>query len=228
VSDPFEQLRITDDPGAPEPRFVAGLRNRLVAALDAAGLPIVDLPGRSTAMTDSTSATASTAISAATSSEAPATSRLTPYISVSDGVAAIDWYVAVLGAVEHVRYTGDDGRIGHAELSIGGARFMLSSEYPELGVEVVSPTTLGGTPFSMHLEVPDVDAVYERVVADGRSRIGRPPHDEAYGARSFDVIDPFGHRWMIQTPTGAPTIEEIESQMEGYSITTPSPTADDE
>ena len=106
----------------------------------------------------------------------------------------------MLGAVEQIRYTGDDGRIGHAELTIGGAPFMLSDEYPELGVPVVSPTTLGGTPFSMHLEVPDVDAVYERVVAAGDARVGRPPHDEAYGARSFDMVDPFGHRWMIQTP----------------------------
>ena len=28
--------------------------------------------------------------------------------------------------------------------------------------------------------------------------------DEAYGARSFTMIDPFGHRWMIQTPIGNP------------------------
>jgi predicted enzyme related to lactoylglutathione lyase len=83
----------------------------------------------------------------------------------------------------------------------------------------VAPTTLGGTPFSMHLEVPDVDAVHARVVADGRAQVGREPHDEPYGARSFDMVDPFGHRWMIQTPLGEPTIEEIESQMEGYTIT---------
>jgi PhnB protein len=58
---------------------------------------------------------------------------------------------------------------------------------------VVAPTTLGGTPFSMHLEVPDVDAVHERVVRAGDARVGRPPHDEPYGARSFDMVDPFGH-----------------------------------
>ncbi|HEU4840204.1 MAG TPA: VOC family protein, partial [Ilumatobacteraceae bacterium] len=175
MSDPFDQLRIDEPPGAPDPRFVAGLRNRLVAALDAAGLPTVTLPARSTTMTDTATLTP-----AATA----ATSTITPYLAASDAGAAMDWYVAVLGAVEQIRYTGDDGRIGHAELSIGGARFMLSDEYPELGVPVVSPTTLGGTPFSMHLEVPDVDAVHARVAADGRARVGRPPHDEAYGARS--------------------------------------------
>ena len=83
---------------------------------------------------------------------------------------------------------------------------------------IVSPTTLGGTPFSMHVEVPDVDAVYARVVADGAPR--RPePHDEAYGARSFDMIDPFGHRWMIQTPIATPTIEEIQVASDGFTIT---------
>jgi PhnB protein len=219
MSDPFEQLRIGEPPPAPDPRFVAGLRNRLVAALAAAGLPTVTLPDRSTTMTDTAATTTTATVPAVTAT-------LTPYLAASDAAAAMDWYVAVLGAVEHLRYTGDDGRIGHAELSIGGARFMLSDEYPELGVGVVSPTTLGGTPFSMHLDVPDVDAVHARVVADGRARIGRPPHDEAYGARTFDMVDPFGHRWMIQTPIGMPSVAEIEAQMEGYSITTgPSPAA---
>lgn len=215
MTDAFDQLRITDDPGAPDPRFVAGLRNRLVAALDAAGLPTVTLPARSTTPSETTTTTASTGV----------TTALKPYLCVADGTAAITWYVDVLGAVEQVRYTGDDGRIGHAELTIEGAAFMLSDEYPELGVPVVAPTTLGGTPFSMHLEVPDVDAVHARVVAAGDATIGRSPHDEAYGARSFDMVDPFGHRWMIQTPIGNPSIAEIEAGMSGYSISAAAPTA---
>ena len=225
MTDPFDQLRITDPGAAPDALFVAALRRRLVAALRAAGaasdpsdLPTIDLPRRSPAM----SATAPTTTAAATSTGA---TTLTPYLCVSEAPAAIEWYVRVLGATEQVRYTGDDGRVGHAELSIGGARVMLSDEYPEMGVPVVSPRTLGGTPFSMHLEVPDVDAVYERVVRAGDAQVGRPPHDEAYGARSFDMVDPFGHRWMIQTPIATPTVEEIEAGMEGYTITTAAPAA---
>jgi uncharacterized glyoxalase superfamily protein PhnB len=215
VTDAFDQLRITDDPGAPDPRFVAGLRNRLAAALDAAGLPTVTLPARSASASGTTT----------TTTTPRATTALKPYLCVADGTAAITWYVDVLGAVEQVRYTGDDGRIGHAELTIDGAEFMLSDEYPELGVPVVAPTRLGGTPFSMHLVGPDVDAVHARVVAAGDATIGRPPHDEAYGARSFDMVDPFGHRWMIQTPIGDPSIEEIEAGMSGYSISAAAPTA---
>ena len=64
---------------------------------------------------------------------------------------------------------------------------MLSDEYPEIGV--LSPTSIGGTAVALHLEVPDADAAYERVVAGGASVAG-PPQDEAYGARSFSMIDP--------------------------------------
>ena len=58
TSDPFEQLRVDDEPGVPDRRFVAGLRNRMVAALEAAGLPTIDLPDRSTTVTDTTTTAA--------------------------------------------------------------------------------------------------------------------------------------------------------------------------
>ena len=193
-TDPFDQLHQLAEPLAPpEARFVARLRQRVVDALTE--LPTVDLPERST--TVSTTPTA--------------TSTITPYICVSPATDALAWYRDALGAIETIRYTGDDGRIGHAEVLIAGANVMLSDEYPEL--EVVSPTTLGGTPMTLHVEVPDVDAVYERVVAAG-ARVPAPPKDEAYGARSFTMIDPFGHRWMIQTPSG-----EMQDHVEGYTIT---------
>lgn len=48
--------------------------------------------------------------------------------------------------------------VGHAELTIGAARFMLSDEHPELGVQ--GPETLGGTSVALHVEVPDVDAAF--------------------------------------------------------------------
>ena len=143
------------------------------------------------------------------------TSTITPYICVSPATEALAWYRDALGAVETIRYTGDDGRVGHAELDIGGAVVMLSDEYPELDVR--APTSIGGTPVTLHLTVPDVDARYEQVVAAGGRAAGEPK-DEAYGARSFSMIDPFGHRWMIQTPIGAPTLAELQANMEGFTV----------
>ena len=49
----------------------------------------------------------------------------------------------------------------------------------------------------------------------GRAR----PKDEAYGARSFSMLDPFGHRWMVQTPTATPSLDELQARVEGYTIT---------
>ncbi|MET0577862.1 MAG: VOC family protein [Ilumatobacteraceae bacterium] len=215
TNDPFERLRVHDEPALPDPRFTARLRARLVAALElsaASDLPIIPLPERSTAMTDTI--TSAGATSTATPPRGP--SPLTPYLCVARGSDALAWYVDVLGATETMRYTGDDGRIGHAELDIAGARIYLSDEYPEL--DVLSPTSIGGTAVTLHLEVPDTDAAYERVVAGGATA-PEPPKDEAYGARSFSMVDPFGHRWMIQTPLGAPTLADLQANVEGYTIT---------
>ncbi|MGH9272981.1 MAG: VOC family protein [Ilumatobacteraceae bacterium] len=204
-TDPFVQLRPVD-PAPPDTRFVARLRARVEAAL-AADLPVIDLPERTTTMTDTT-----------TTDTGTTTATITPYICVTPATEALDWYRDHLGAIETIRYTGDDGRIGHAEVTIEGATVMLSDEYPEL--DVVSPTTLGGTPTTLHVLVADVDAVHARVVGGG-ARVAGPPKDEAYGARSFSMIDPFGHRWMIQTPTGTPSVEEIQDQVGDYTITRP-------
>ena len=194
-TDPFERLRIVDEPAAPDPRFVTRLRSELAAALEPPqDLPTIDLPERSLTVT------------------------LVPYLCTNPASDAIGWYADVFGAIETIRYTGDDGRVGHAEISIGGAQVMLSDEYPEIGV--VSPTTLGGTTTSMHLTVPDVDAVHARAV-EGGARVEREPHEEVYGARTTTIVDPFGHRWMVQTPTGSPSVEEIQQASTGYTITTP-------
>ena len=201
TTDPFERLRVDDEAIPPDPTFVSSLRARVRAALDP-GLPTLPFPERTSAMTDIATARA--------------TSTLTVYICVSPAADAIAWYGDVFGAVETIRYTGDDGRVGHAELDVAGAKVMLSDEYPELDVR--APTSVGGTPVTLHLEVPDVDATYERVVAAGGRAAGEPA-DQAYGSRSFSMLDPFGHRWMVQTPIATPSLEELQERVQGYTVT---------
>jgi uncharacterized glyoxalase superfamily protein PhnB len=142
---------------------------------------------------------------------------LVPYICVSPATDAMAWYHDVFSAVETIRYTGDDARIGHAEMRFGNATMMLSDPYPELDVR--SPLDLGGTPFTLHLTVPDVDVVRGKAVAAGAT-IEREPEDREYGARSMTLRDPFGHRWTVQTPTGSPTVEEVQAATTGFTITT--------
>src|SRR5207302_6078467 len=120
--------------------------------------------------------------------------RLTPYLAVKDAAAAIEFYKAGLGATEEFRMTGDDGRIGHAEIHIGDDVLYLADEFPEMAV--VSPQTLGGTPVTLHLNVADVDATFAQAVAAGATSL-REPADQFYGDRNATILDPFGHRWML-------------------------------
>jgi len=133
--------------------------------------------------------------------------RATPYICVKGASDAIAFYVKAFGAVEEFRLAEPGGRIGHAEIKIGGAPIMLSDEYPEEGVR--SPATLGGTPVGIHLYVADVDAVAERAVAAG-AKLLRPVADQFYGDRSATLLDPFGHRWFFATRKDDVTPAEMQ------------------
>lgn len=219
----FDSLRHDDESVAPTRRFAEHLRVRIVDALT----PDVDLPERTDTMTDTTShATTTRATGDATRSEIAAASRntLTPYICVHDAAAAIDWYRLVFGATELVRYVGDDGRIGHGELDLGGTALMLADEYPDVGA--VSPRTIGGTPVTLNLLVPDVDAVWELALTNGAAA-QRPPETQPYGHRSCTFGDPFGHRWIVQTEVSTPTDADIEAGFGGaFEVVTPAPPGD--
>jgi uncharacterized glyoxalase superfamily protein PhnB len=146
-----------------------------------------------------------------TTSTVPVTSAVaTPYLCVHDAAAAIDFYVAAFGAVEAMRIPQPppDTRLGHAEISVGGARIMLSDEFPEMGV--VSPRTLGGSPFQLHLSFADVDieAVFAQAVAAGAT-VTRPLADQFYGERAGSILDPFGHRWTLAASIEDLTDDEI-------------------
>jgi len=128
--------------------------------------------------------------------------EITPYMCVADTRAAMDWYGAVLGATVAVDpIVMDDGRVGHAELSFGGARVMLSDEFPE--VDVAPPAAGRGSAVTLHLAVDDVDEAAGRVTAAGVT-LDRGPEDTGVG-RVAVFRDPFGHRWFLnQEHAGTP------------------------
>ena len=67
-------------------------------------------------------------------------SELTPYLCVRDARAAIEWYADVLGAeVTYPPIVMDDGRIGHVELAVDGAGWMMSEEFESSGVAAPDP-----------------------------------------------------------------------------------------
>jgi PhnB protein len=124
---------------------------------------------------------------------------LTPYLMVTGAAEAIDFYARAFGATETMRLTGGDGRVGHAEMRIGEATFMLADEAPEQVPNMRGPRTLGATTVSLHLHVPDVDATVQRAVEAGAT-LERPVADQSYGERTGILVDPCGHRWFVATP----------------------------
>jgi PhnB protein len=136
---------------------------------------------------------------------------LVPYITVKGAAKAIDFYKQVFGAVEDApRYTEPGGRIGHSEISIGGARLMISDEYPEM--QVLSPQTLGGSPLTLHLNVADAGAVVAKAAAAG-AKVLRAVQDQPYGERSGTILDPFGHRWMVATHVEDVSRDELQKRV---------------
>ena len=123
---------------------------------------------------------------------------LTPFLCVADGRAAIDWYVEVLGAeVTYEPIMMPDGRLGHVELAVGGAGWMMSGEFPDYDVQ--SPDPARGAAVSLHLAVDDVDALAQRMAEAGAS-LDRPPGDDELAGRVAVLRDPFGHRWFLNGP----------------------------
>ncbi len=131
----------------------------------------------------------------------------TPYLTVNNCAAAIDFYKQVFGATELMRMQEPGGRIGHAELKIGTGMIMISDEYPEMGVR--SPQTVGGSPVAIHVYVEDVDAVFASALAAG-AQVLRPLEDQFYGDRAGKFADPFGHLWFCATHKEDVAPEEIE------------------
>lgn len=133
-----------------------------------------------------------------------AQAQAVPHLAVRDAARAIEFYVRAFGAAETMHLDQPDGRVGHAELTIGGARFMLADEFPEVGH--VGPATLGGTTVTISIQVADVDAFAARATAAGAT-LERPIKDEFFGERVAAMLDPFGHRWRFST-----IIEEISNE----------------
>jgi uncharacterized glyoxalase superfamily protein PhnB len=198
MTDPFDALRIHDTPLDPRPEFATELRRTLATALE-------------NMMTD-------TATDTPTPTHAqPPVQTVTAYISVRNAAAALAFYVEAFDAVEISRLVSDDGRIGHAEITIGSSRLMLADEYPE--IDSVGPETRGGPTASFTIEVPDANASFERAVAAGAT-IERPVSDQFHGNRMGSVRDPFGHRWTLSTPIAGfdPAEYGRVARQEGYEL----------
>ncbi len=131
---------------------------------------------------------------------------VTPRLVVSDGAAAIEFYVRAFGAEEvGERFTGPGGELIHAEVRIGDSVVMLTGESDEAR----SPSSAGTVTAIMATYWEDVDAAWERALAAG-AEVVYPLADQFYGERGGRLRDPFGHQWMLSQVIEDVPPEEME------------------
>jgi len=140
---------------------------------------------------------------------------ITPYLMVRDGAGAIEFYKKAFGATERLRLPAPNGRVGHAELEIGGSVIMLASACDE-AADTRGPEAYGGSPVGIHLYVKDVDTVVKQAVTLGAT-ITRPVENQFYGDRSGGITDPFGHRWYVSTHVEDVPHDELQKRMAAMS-----------
>ena len=141
---------------------------------------------------------------------------ITPYLTYRDAAAAIDFYKRAFGATELMRLAEPSGKIGHAELKIGEAMFMIADEYPDYGA--ISAETLGGSPIKLHLYVANVDQFAERAVAEGAT-LARPVADQFYGDRTGQLKDPFGYTWVVATHQKEVPVADMQTSFDEWLAT---------
>jgi PhnB protein len=133
--------------------------------------------------------------------------RVSPYLCVEGAAAAIAFYAAVFGAETRMRLDAPDGTVAHAEMAIGSSVVMLGDPFPGMGFQ--PPGVFGGTPVTLHLYVPDVDATVATALEAG-AKLVRPAADQFYGDRTATVQDPFGHVWSLATHVEDVAPQEIQ------------------
>ncbi len=204
MTDPLDALRLPATPLAPNPAFATRLRQQITRAL-------AEGTDRGGPMT--------TTENTATTAPGPVTRRptLSPYLAVREARRAASWYVDVFGGTLGEVVEMPDGRLGHAEIHIGDAVLMLADEFPEM--DVVGPSARGGTTVSLVLDVDDVDRTTATAAGAGAT-VEREPADMPYGFRASAIVDPFGHRWLIEAPLASEEGTD-EPQTEDEPVTGP-------
>jgi len=126
------------------------------------------------------------------SAREPVRTSIAPWLAVSDGPSALDYYKRAFDAVERYRLEDEDtGRVVVAQLVIDQADFWLQED-PD-----ASPGE-GGGPIRLIMTVDDPDSVFAQAVSAGGTEIAAVSED--HGWRIGRLADPFGHHWEVGKP----------------------------
>jgi len=137
---------------------------------------------------------------------------ITPALTIRDAERAIEFYKQAFGAKQRGGVArGPDGKVMHAELTIGDSVIMMTDENPAYGV--LSPQSTGGSSVQLHIYLDNVDEAFDRAVKAGAT-VTMPVADQFWGDRYGQLKDPFGHKWSIATHIADLSEDEMKRGMD--------------
>lgn len=113
---------------------------------------------------------------------------LVPHLAVDGCAKAIEFYKQAFGAKENYRLPMPDGKVIHADLTIGDSHLFVMDDTSG------SSSKPAGT--LLHLWSAEPEAVFERATRAG-AQVKMPLQDMFWGDRYGQLVDPFGHTWSI-------------------------------
>ncbi|MBI4357969.1 MAG: VOC family protein [Candidatus Omnitrophica bacterium] len=141
---------------------------------------------------------------------------VTPSFTFKDSNKAIEFYKKAFGAKVLDLLSSPTGRgIMHATIQIGDSIVMMGDENPNAENCGKSAETLGSSPISLYVYVPNVDVAFKQAVSAGGTT-GMPVADMFWGDRMGQIKDPFGYSWMIATHKQDLTNDEIRKGAEAF------------
>jgi len=139
---------------------------------------------------------------------------VTPCLTLKNSLKALEFYKKAFGAKNTKALPSPDGtRTMHASMQIGDSILMMGDELP--GQSCASAETLGTSPMSLYVYVPNVDAIFKQAVAAGAT-ITMPVTDMFWGDRCGSLKDPFGYTWMIATHSRDLSDKEMQEGAEAF------------
>jgi PhnB protein len=140
---------------------------------------------------------------------------VTPYLTCADTRKEIEFLKKAFGAEQRGPYMEcpESKKVMHAEVRIGTSVVFFSDASAECGSR--SHKELGGSPITLWIYVPDVDALHARATKAGATAL-QPPADMFWGDRMSMVQDPEGLSWAIVTHNRDLTPAQIEKERDAF------------
>lgn len=127
---------------------------------------------------------------------------LTPYFTVSDAEASIEFYQKAFGFEVGMTMPGPDGRPAHVEMKYQGNAIVMFAPEGAWGSQHKTPLHYQiDSPTSFYVYCADVDALAAQAKSAGAEVISEP-EDMFWGDRTVMLKDPDGYQWMFATKVG--------------------------